>query len=58
MIKYGVMTEQSVGDFDLTKKAEYYDQEGYQVADAENKNKLKKPCKIEQDQEQSNEHLR
>ena len=37
-----MLTEKSQNDFNA-KKAEYFDIEGYGVADAENKDKLKKP---------------
>jgi hypothetical protein len=46
MIKYGVLTEDSKGDFNLNKKAEYYDAQGLGVADADNKDKLKAPVLI------------
>ena len=46
MIKYGVMTENSHSDFDLTKKAKYYDEEGDKIADEKHKHKLKKPIRI------------
>jgi hypothetical protein len=47
MNKYGMLNEKSRSDFDSTKKAEFYDEEGFQVADAENKHLLKTPKKIE-----------
>ena len=37
-----MLSEKSQSDYS-TKKAEYYDAEGFNVADAENKEKLKKP---------------
>lgn len=46
--KNGMLTTESGSDFN-TKKASYYDEEGYEVADEENKDKLKKPVKIEMD---------
>ena len=46
MIKHGMVTEDSHSDFDLSKKAEYYDAEGFGVADKKNVDKLKKPVKI------------
>jgi hypothetical protein len=42
MEKNGMLTESSRNDFN-SKKAEYFDEEGYGVADADNKDKLKKP---------------
>lgn len=41
--KNGMLTENSQSDFDNTKKAEYYDCEGFCVADEQNKDKLKNP---------------
>lgn len=41
MEKNGMLTDKSSSDFDNTKKAEYYDADGYQVADEKNKHKLK-----------------
>lgn len=43
MEKNGMLTEKSQSDYDKTKKAEYYDAEGYAVADEANKHKLTKP---------------
>ncbi|MEI6702598.1 MAG: hypothetical protein WCL71_03560 [Deltaproteobacteria bacterium] len=47
MTKHGMLTEESQSDFDNTKKAEYYDAEGFGVADAENKDKLKAPRSVQ-----------
>lgn len=47
MEKNGMLTERSQSDFDNTKKAEYFDKEGFFVADEDNKAKLKNPAKIE-----------
>ena len=49
MIKFGIITEESQSDFDLTKKAAYYDDadDSQLVADEANKNKLKNPKKLE-----------
>ena len=47
LIKYGVVTEDSHSDFNLTKKAKYFDLDGYEIADEDNKHKLKKPALIE-----------
>jgi len=44
--KNGMLTEKSQSDFDNTKKAEYYDLEGFCVADEENKDKLVNPKPI------------
>ena len=41
-----MLTEKSKSDFDNTKKAEYYDEEGFAVADKDNKHKLKNPSSI------------
>jgi hypothetical protein len=44
--KNGMLTEKSQSDFDNTKKAEYYDNEGFLVADEANKDKLNSPQPI------------
>ena len=46
MEKYGEVTENSISDYDNTKKAEFYDEEGFGIADAANKDKLAKPAPI------------
>jgi hypothetical protein len=46
MIKYGNITPDSKSDFDMTKKASFFDDTGFEIADEENKDKLKKPKKI------------
>ena len=46
MIKYGVVTPESHSDFDLIKKAKYYDELGTAIADEANKDKLEKPVPI------------
>lgn len=43
MEKNGMLSEESTSDFDGTKKAEYYDADGYGVADEANKEKLSNP---------------
>lgn len=43
MEKNGMLTDKSLSDYDNTKKAEYYDAEGFNVADEQNKYKLNKP---------------
>jgi len=43
MEKNGMLTDKSQSDYDNTKKAEYYDAEGFSVADENNKHKLNKP---------------
>ena len=55
MEKNGMLSEKSKSDFDNTKKAEYFDVEGFAVADAENKHKLNKPEEISKLQEKSKE---
>jgi hypothetical protein len=47
MIKYGIVDKDSHSDFDLTKKAKYYDELGTEIADEQNKDKLKEPKLIE-----------
>ena len=37
----------SLSDFDGAKKAEFYDEDGFGIADAANKDKLAKPVPIE-----------
>ena len=44
--KYGEVTTESHSDFDHTKKAEYYDAEGFGIADKNNVDKLRKPVHI------------
>ena len=46
--KNGMLTDESMSDLDTTKKAAYYDEESPLVADESNKDKLKKPVKINQ----------
>ena len=46
MIKYGVVTDNSYSDFDMTKKAKYLDELGTGIADEANKDKLRKPVPI------------
>lgn len=41
--KHGDLNENSKSDFDLTKKADFFDEAGFEVADSANKNKLNKP---------------
>jgi hypothetical protein len=43
MEKNGMLSEKSKSDYDNTKKAEYYDAEGFGVADEAHKDKLNKP---------------
>lgn len=38
-----MLTEKSVSDYNNTKKAEWYDADGFNVADHDNKDKLKNP---------------
>lgn len=42
-----MLTGNSQSDYDTTKKAEYFDSEGFSVADEQNKHKLNKPEKLE-----------
>jgi len=52
MEKYGdLQPEKSKSDFNL-KQASFYDIEGFEVADEENKNKLKNPQRIVEDVEE------
>ena len=46
MTKYGDLNKNSKSDFDSTKKAEYVDNEGFEVADKSNRSKLKQPIKF------------
>ena len=46
MTKYGEVTTESRSDFDHTKKAEFYDEAGFAIADKKNVDKLKKPVRI------------
>jgi hypothetical protein len=48
MEKNGMLTEKSLSDFDNTKKAEYFDADGFAVADSKNKQKLANPTPIEE----------
>jgi len=43
-----MVTVESRSDFDSTKKAEYYDAEGFEIADKAHKEKLKNPKKIKE----------
>ena len=43
MEKNGMLTNKSQSDYDSTKKAEYYDAQGYTVADEANKSRLTRP---------------
>lgn len=47
MEKNGELTENSKSDFDTTKKAEFVEKDGFEVADAANAAKLKEPVKVE-----------
>jgi hypothetical protein len=47
MEKNGMLTDKSLSDFDKTKKAEYYDENDFFVADRNNKDKLNQPKPIE-----------
>ena len=48
MEKYGNVTEESQSDFDNEKKAEYFDAEGFGIADEANKHKLKAPTPLKE----------
>lgn len=48
MEKNGMLTEKSLSDFNTTKKAEYFDADGFAVADKENKQKLANPKPIKE----------
>lgn len=41
--KNGMLTDKSMSDFDTSKKAKYIDNLGFEVADEDNKDKLKQP---------------
>ena len=49
-----MVTAESRSDFDATKKAEYYDAAGFEIADKENKEQLKSPRKITELDEENN----
>lgn len=51
LTKHGMLTAESLSDFDTVKKAEYFDDEGFEVADEDNKSKLKTPKKINQERD-------
>ncbi len=44
--KNGMITQDSHSDFNMTKKAKYYDELGTGIADEENKDKLNRPALI------------
>jgi len=46
MIKTGDFRDDSRSDFDMSKKAEYVDKEGFGVADKANKGNLTNPIKF------------
>jgi hypothetical protein len=48
MEKNGMLTEKSLSDFNSTKKAEYFDLDGFAVSDEENKQKLANPKPIKE----------
>jgi len=43
-----MLTEESLSDFNNTKKAEYYDADGFLVADEQNKHKLGNPKAVKE----------
>lgn len=47
-----MLTETSESDYDRTKKAEYYDADGFYVADEANKHKLSKPEPIKTEEQE------
>jgi hypothetical protein len=48
MEKNAMLTAESMSDFDSTKKAEFYDADGFGVADKANKDKLKNPQPVKE----------
>lgn len=50
-----MLTDKSQSDFNNTKKAEYYDAEGFMVADEANKHKLSKPEPLKNVQKEEQE---
>lgn len=46
LVKYGNITDKTPSDFNLTKKAEFYDEDGYCIASKDDKDKLSKPKKL------------
>lgn len=55
MEKNGMLSEKSHSDFDKTKKAEYYDEEGFAVADKDNRHRLKTPVPLKNLEKEDNE---
>lgn len=51
MEKNGMLTNDSQSDFDSSKKAAYYDEAGFAVADEQHKNKLKVPTPLVAEEE-------
>lgn len=48
-----MLTDRSLSDYDQTKKAEYYDADGFAVADSDNRDKLKTPKPLKELEEPS-----
>ena len=49
--KNGEVTTDSHSDFDLTKKAVYYDEDGCEISDEANKHRLRKAIRIAEEVE-------
>lgn len=56
MNKYGTISEESRSDYDHAKKAEYYDEQGYSLADETNKHLLSVPRPIQEMIKQPKQH--
>lgn len=50
-----MLTKDSLSDYDNTKRAEYFDADGYSVADKANKHKLKTPQAVKELQPEEKE---
>ena len=51
MEKNGMLTNESQSDFN-TKKAEFYDEDGFLVSDEQNKHRLKNPKPVNSNKEE------
>lgn len=49
-----MVTDRSFSDFDMTKRADYYDELGNEIADESNRHKLKKPIALKKIVDQGN----
>jgi cell division protein FtsI/penicillin-binding protein 2 len=56
MNKYGAISEETRSDYDYAKKAEYYDEQGYTLADETNKYLLSAPRPIQEISKEIKKH--